>query len=654
MGVIVKIIGENKGSDEYVAGLRFKELVENLPANVIGEVVIYPNATILGQAVKDIDIVVVGELKNYAPSLKYYDNGEEKLEKISIESFCFTIEVKSHDASAIVRRGTDWFVPYRQGMHNVTEQSNNQKTSLFSFFKNQIGLSPYVTNVIWFTETLHSEIDKLKKTENSKIDANVLSGECDFKEFAQQIVLQSNLYKRRNSIVVSAMPAEYDLQRFEKAMSFFSTQKAGMGELTRKRVEKITRKTFEGGIVQRQLGKLSIYRGRAGTGKTIGLIQTAIEMVDEEDCRILILTYNKLLVSDIRRLFALAELPDMFDYRCVGINTLQSFFYKLLNRCIYDCRLDSRVYLENYEAYMKEALDMLADEAMLEIVVDQCKQDLDLNWDYVFVDEAQDWTDFERDIILKLFDPERIVIADGGQQFVRKISPCDWLVVKERNNIKLKKCLRQKSNLIKVLNRISEYYSVTENKIVGSENMIGGRVIVTDDKSKLMTTLKSEIATLLDSGNALYDCLCMAPSGMVSKSFGDRMFKETDDFVANGLEIWDGTNPNNRDSMIIPSDKIRVIQYDSARGLEGWLCVCLGLDQFIDEKMSLYKAEDNRNELMLESETELRTKYLLNWLFMPLTRAIDTIVISLNDKYSEVGKMLYKLAEDNPDYINWI
>ncbi|WP_024865658.1 hypothetical protein [Butyrivibrio sp. FCS014] len=119
--------------------------LEDLPANVIGEVVIYPNATILGQAVKDIDVVVIGELKNYTPSLKYYENGEEKIDKISIESFCFAIEVKSHDAS-IVRRGTDWYVPYHQHLHNVTDQSNKQKTSLFSFYKNQIGVSPYVTS----------------------------------------------------------------------------------------------------------------------------------------------------------------------------------------------------------------------------------------------------------------------------------------------------------------------------------------------------------------------------------------------------------------------------------------------------------------------------------------------------------------------------
>lgn len=70
--------------------------------------------------------------------------------------------------------------------------------------------------------------------------------------------------------------------------------------------------------------KQIIYRGRAGTGKTVGLIRTAIHLVDEGQARVLMLTYNKALVSDIRRLFALAELPDMFEANCLHINTMHS------------------------------------------------------------------------------------------------------------------------------------------------------------------------------------------------------------------------------------------------------------------------------------------------------------------------------------------
>ena len=151
MGVIVNVIGERNNSDEYIAGLKLKSLIESLPGNVLGEVIIYPNATLFGQAVKDLDIVVLGELQNYTPSLRYYENGEMKTDSIGIESFCLVIEVKSHNASVISRQGTDWYVPYGRHMHNVTAQSNGQKISLLTFFNNPVGISPSATNIIWFT-----------------------------------------------------------------------------------------------------------------------------------------------------------------------------------------------------------------------------------------------------------------------------------------------------------------------------------------------------------------------------------------------------------------------------------------------------------------------------------------------------------------------
>ncbi len=654
MGVHVEIVGGKKNTDEYEASIRLKELLAELPGNVIGEVVVFPSATLFGQAVKDIDIVVLGELRNYEPQLKIIDNGEELNETVCVKSICLTIEVKSHDASVISRQGTDWLVPYGNRTHNVTDQSNKQKIALMNFFNYQLQVSPYITNVIWFTETTQDEINNLKKITNRKLDSNVLSGDSSFKDFVQQVVLQTNPHKYHGKYVYDVIPYENSLEQFSKAMSFFSVQKKGMGELTRKRVEQITKKSIDNIVMSSGEGKISIYRGRAGTGKTIGLIQTAIHLVDDEEKRVLILTYNKLLVADIKRLFALAELPDMFEDQCVEITTLHAFYYRLLNRCVYDGKLDSSAYLDNYESFIKEAIELLNDEAAMDIVREQCSEDSELDWDYVFVDEAQDWTSYERDLLLRVFKPEQIVVADGGQQFVRKISPCDWLVVKDRNNVKLKKCLRQKKNLIKFLNNINDYYEINTGKIVGSEEMNGGRVLVVSSDDTLYSVIRDEVNRTVQMGNTKYDCLCMVSPDLVQKSAGERRFKRKEDFLNLGIDIWDGTNPDNRDNYGISAEQMRVIQYDSARGLEGWLCICMNLDTFIEDKMKEYQSDSIRNELLLESEEELKTKYLLNWLFVPLTRAIETIVISVADVDSEIGKMLKELSLSNPDYITWL
>ena len=219
-----------------------------------------------------------------------------------------------------------------------------------------------------------------------------------------------------------------------------------MGELTRRRIEQISNSSFDNNSLVDAKGKVSIYRGRAGTGKTVGLIQTAIKLVDENQARVLILTFNKALVSDMRRLFALAELPDMFEASCLHVNTMHSYFLRLANFVLYDGKMKGEKFLDNYNKVLQELLAFMQDDESREYVRELCQSNYQLDWDYILIDEAQDWTNLERDIVLKLFDKGKIIVADGGQQFVRSIDVCDWSVIRERNNIKLKYCLRQKEN----------------------------------------------------------------------------------------------------------------------------------------------------------------------------------------------------------------
>lgn len=44
-------------------------------------------------------------------------------------------------------------------------------------------------------------------------------------------------------------------------------------------------------------------------------------------------------------------------------------------------------------------------------------------------------------------------------------------------------------------------------------------------------------------------------------------------------------------------------------------------------------------------------KHLVNWLMIPLTRAIDTLVITLRDYDSTISKQILKIANEHPDYI---
>ena len=60
------------------------------------------------------------------------------------------------------------------------------------------------------------------------------------------------------------------------------------------------------------------------------------------------------------------------------------------------------------------------------------------------------------------------------------------------------------------------------------------------------------------------------------------------------------------------------------------------------------------NALLLESAAEQRKKYLLNWALIPMTRAIDTLILVLKDQTSSFSKSLLECANKLPDYVQVI
>lgn len=648
------VFGADKESDEYKAAVKLKDIIiESLPQAAIGEIVLFASATLFGQAVKDVDVLMIGEIKSgYAVTADFIAGGRMVHEKVTVKSFCTTIEVKRHDISGIFMNGTDIYVRYGQESHCVTTQSNKQKISTVNFFRKTQMRSPYVTNIIWFTQATPAEIRGLLTCNGKVIPSNVLGSTFDFKDLIQLLFLQKSPFKNGQEY---KFDCEYDagtLNSIQNALSLFSKTKEQMGELTRRRIEQITNKNFESNALIDTSGKISIYRGRAGTGKTVGLIQTAIRLVDEDQARVLMLTYNKALVSDIRRLFALAELPDMFEEKCLHICTMHSFFYHLVNTVLYDRKLSGRKFLEKYDSVLKELNEFMGDEDSASFVKEICLSDTELDWDYILVDEAQDWNNQERDIILKLFEKGKIIVADGGQQFVRRIDPCDWSAIRERNNIKLKYCLRQKENLVSFINGYTREFDVLGGKVLTKNNLPGGKVIITDD-TKLFDIHAIELKRLKAAGNIAYDMLYLVPHSLVKRHTGDYQFSMKSQFEQHGIFVWDGTDPQNREGYSIDPDEIRLLQYDSSRGLEGWTVVCMDFDVFLEEKEREY-VDGDVNSLMLESPAERKKKYLYNWAMMPLTRAIDTLILTVKNPDSKVSRVLKRLAKNKPDYVSWI
>jgi len=656
MAVIISIVGGNKESDEYKAALKLRDIIlESVPNEVIGEIVLYVSATFMGQEVKDVDIMMVGMLKNYSVKVGFNTKEQEyKYDSVDIENFCTTIEIKSHSMEGIKRIGTDFYVKYGENLHCVTEQSNLQRIAGFNFLKKTLSYSPFITNIIWFTEAPNSDIKKLLDVDGTQMPSNIIGADFDFKELIQLLVWQKIPIAIRDKNIFNCFSENTSMDMIVRALKLFSDSKENMGELTRNRIEQIINKKVSE-IFNNNEEKLSIYRGRAGTGKTVGLIRNAIQLVEDKHKRVLMLTYNKALVSDMRRLFTLAELPDLFEESCISINTMQAYFYRLISKLLYDGKLDGEEFINEYQKFIREILEFIdSDEEAIKYIKELCEKDCTLDWDYILIDEAQDWTNFEKELIMKLYKPENIIIADGGQQFVRDVEMCDWTLVKEKNVTKLKQCLRQKSNLVKFINHLLSEYGTIGGKIISSEKLYGGKIIILEDKSKLYEIHKEEMEKLRKAGNIAYDMLYLVPHTMVEKDEEERHFKYTYEFEKNGIFLWDGTNEENRGSYGVDADEIRLLQYDSARGLEGWTVFCLEFDKFLESKEKLFNPDQNNNALMLESTEERRNKYILNWALIAMTRAIDTLVITIDNPESEIGKILEKIAKEYPDYVTLI
>lgn len=234
MSVNIMVCGADQSSDEYVSACKLKQIIQDsLPCSAIGEIVLFASATLMGQAVKDVDILMIGEVQNYYVNAEFYtEAGGLVKDRVAISSFCTTIEIKRHDVSGIFVNGTDFYVKYGERSHCVTNQSNKQKIAAMRFFERTLMVSPYITNVIWFTQVTPCDIKKLLTNNGCTMLSNVLGSDFDFMELMQLLIWQQPPHKRWNTYTFDSNYTANSLHSVQCALSLFSRTKAEMGEST--------------------------------------------------------------------------------------------------------------------------------------------------------------------------------------------------------------------------------------------------------------------------------------------------------------------------------------------------------------------------------------------------------------------------------------
>ena len=660
MSVKINVINPTSDCDsqEAQAAVKLQQmLTHSISSNVNGEIIIAYSLTLCGQDVRDIDLLVLGKLNNCVlPS--YYTNDPHYSKKdLVIDSLCMVIELKGHKSDLIKYEMTHIYVNYN-GWKDATEQNEKQRYSFVNYFENECYYKPKVSNFIWLNGITPNQF----KARISKNPIGALPSEFTFKDLIDTYLVQGikpsyNPIDKRYHIT-SSFNDEDVLTDARKCI--FNTRLIPKGQ-TKKRIEILKQESIQKEIENFPMGeKLTLLEGKAGTGKTFRLIQAALRLATKESGkRCVILTYNHALVSDIRRLLHFLNIPDGIDIYTVQIQTLHSFFIQLMKALGIET---SKIFGYRFDIEYKKALEELnelvnniMDSSDIACLKSENKYAID--WDYVLIDEGQDWPDVEKNILFKIYGSSNIIVADGVDQFSRGAIKQEWgrnISDKEKFEKGFKTGQRQHPNLVNFVNAYAKELGLDwkvepEHKTYWS----GGQVFIMKeiDLPKIYPVL-FKLLEEFECDN--YDFLFLVPPSMVTGEDDDnKHFVNTDKWRDDGIVIFDGTS-NRREQYPTKAEECRMFQYESCRGLESWITVCVEFDEFIEYKKNLAKNMSFPQGLALDSEKDRRDEYVKLWSLIPLTRPMDTLIITLKNPDSEIGKILKKTANNFSDYVKWL
>ena len=674
MTVKIELRGK-RDTAEYRAGQVLENIFrEGLPSNATGHIFILSGVTLFGQATKDVDLIAYGDLKGFKKRLTFRGKDDSlQAGEVYFNNFCMCLETKGHTPRDVVLDGIVLKVRYRGRLHDVTHQSEKQKYALKNFLEDRVNQRPpYIYNFIWLTNVpTDSLVDLIGSDSSARTRHNYLPSKFSLPWLFQLAAVQNKPYEvpRKGYFVCNSLSMHQDIHEYDvcSALSLFTEIRQAAGTLTRKKLEKIGQRLIRDQNYAKSLGKeLLIISGRAGTGKTIKLLRLAFDLARNHGHRCLILTYNLALVSDIKRLLALARMPDDVDSYSVNIQTLHKFFLEVaIGFGMGQESKNGKKYIPGFIEKYPEHLDETMQYIDAGVIGDKDIQDLmssrhdQIAWDFVMVDEAQDWTTQERDLIYRVFGHSKVVIADGMDQMVRSQNRCNWGHNIPSHKIHEKRCLRQKRNLVEFVNRYADEFDLRW-KLEPLEEYDGGKIIISD-KSTPFDVFRREYEFCKTFGNRAYEMMFLTPPSLVYRGkekdeYGNlkRYFGLTPDFEENGFQLWDGTRKDLRSDYPTDVNQHRLLQYDSCRGLEAWTVVCLQLDKFVKHKTEKYQEEGGQQELFIEDPQDRKERYVHLWSLIPLTRAIDTVIITLENPKSRYAAKLRKLSEKMPDFVEWI
>ncbi|HEX2256319.1 MAG TPA: DNA/RNA helicase domain-containing protein, partial [Afifellaceae bacterium] len=609
-----------------------------------------------GYRIEDIDVIVIGHFatpRAFDVEYRFYSNDGEPFipRRAAIKNFILVIEAKSHDATGVKFDDKIALVRYGRGGRAVWEpvtEKNRQQMFEFKRYLAEHGASRvYIQDLIFFSG--------LREIDFPKRPHNCFGVDASFEQILNILGQVSAPQSHQRDVLINFGGDDV----FDTILSpeFPLLQTLEPTPLDRRRMDRIVKAALPENWLD-DLGRRQIViRGRGGVGKTVILLQMAYRAFDREQLRSLVLTYNKALVADMRRTMALLGVPRSVEKGGISVDTVHAFIGRLMHGLGITENHDR--FFEAYEERKDALLKYICAGAVSQSDITEliARKPTDFFWDVVFVDEGQDWPANEIEILRTVYTPERIAVADGVDQFVRS-SVADWSAGISRDQVRprrLTRCLRMKANLARFVADYAEALGLQEWDLEPNPDANGGRVLVIEGdlacQAGIYNQLRAEAAKL---GNYPVDLLACVPPSLVSHETGNISSVPGRTLTAAGEKVWDATSMDVREHFPTDRDALRIVQYDSCRGLEGWTVINYAFDELWDYKYRQWLASPHGSHGLFDTPEERAGAFASRWVMIPLTRAMDTLVINISPELSLVRTALEEVYGARSDFMEWI
>ena len=565
----------------------------------------------------------------------------------------FMVEIKNHSKENISIRGSDIYVKYNNKDTLISDKFISQaKVANEKILQHSPTLSKQtplnVISLVYFPNAKKSDFD-LKDRE---VRYGILFNDSNFQDLIKCALFHQGTYQKETGYQYSLLGKRIenfghfidDLEKYYREMR--------PSRLEQDRLELIAKKfaTKDKQWVKQISNNPIVFTGLAGTGKTLKLIRLANDMLEDYNT-VLFLTFNRALARDLQRL---TELQRLASAKSITVWTIYKFLFELARRFNLYEKTEFNFNDESKDVF-KEIRDLILIGLEDDTILNKIRSSLFRDYEYVAIDEAQDWLTEERDIIIKIFGPEKIFLAVGTDQCMRSSRLANWkgdfLRLKFKpeiinDNISL----RLTSNLARFNNHLAENLNLTWG-VGENQEILGGSIVLFNNATK---EIYQNFLSELFSNNQYHpiDFLVIAKSK--NSYLSQQTIKEL------GFNFWNGISDEDRNQMI-GINQVRGVSLESARGLEGWSVLVLDVDYWwkwcIFQWRRLTMEDDSQlqflhiNEFDDINDSDLAD--LPSWFLIPFTRAKNKLLIQLPNE-GRIRNVFLDLYQKNPDYVQYI